>query len=161
VPVIVGVELRVALGFTDAEYREFDDIARGPIVNGVQTTVPFDRRNEEFSNTPNFTGSFSAAYTLYDFGGLGDLTTRLNWYHQNDVNYAPQTETVVQGTYGLLGGQIVMKLADGKTELGIFGENLLDRRYFNGGASFEDGFALGTANFGAPRTYGVEVRRRF
>ena len=156
-----GLELRIGLGFTDAEYRDFDDLTRGPLVNGVQTSVPFNRRNEEFFNTPNFTGSFSAAYTWYGLAGLGDLTTRVNWYHQNEVNYAPTTETLRQGTYGLLGGQIFLMLADGKTEIGVFGDNLLDRRYLNGGASFEDGFALGNAYFGAPRTYGVEVRRRF
>ena len=158
-----ALDLRIGLGFTDAEYREYDDIMAGPFVNGVQTFNNISRRNEEFYNTPNFTGSFSAAYTLFDVMGLGDLTTRLNWYHQNTIDYAPGSSinSLRQGTYGLLSGQMFLKLADGKTEIGLFGDNLLDRRYLNGGISFEDGFALSDAYYGAPRTYGLEVRRRF
>jgi len=160
---LTGLELRIGLGFTDAEYREFDDIARGPFVNGAQTSVPISRRDEEFFNTPNFTGAFSAAYTLYNLAGLGDVTTRLNWYHQNEVNYGPasMSDLLVQGSYGLLSGQVFVMLPDGRTEIGLFGDNLLDRRYLNGGLSFEDGFALSDAYFGTPRTYGVEIRRRF
>jgi iron complex outermembrane recepter protein len=160
---LLGLELRVGLGFTDAEYREYDDILAGPFVNGVQTFMNISRRNEEFYNTPNFTGSFSAAYTLFDLAGFGDLTTRLNWYHQNAADYAPGStiNSIRQGTYGLLSGQLFMALADGKTEIGVFGDNLLNRRYINGAISFEDGFALSTASFGPPRTYGVEIRRRF
>jgi iron complex outermembrane recepter protein len=155
-----GLDLRVGLGFTDAEYREFDDVVRHPDPN-VTSLIPISRRGEEFINTPNFTGTFSAAYTLYDFAGLGDVTTRLSWYHQNEVNYGPQSDTLEQGKYGLLSGQIALTLPDGKTQIGVFGENLLDRRYVNGGLNFEDGFALSDAYFGPPRLYGIEIRREF
>jgi iron complex outermembrane recepter protein len=158
---LMGLELRAGVGFTDAEYREFDDNVRGPIVNGVQTLVPVSRRDEEFFNTPNFTGTFTAVYTLFDFAGLGDLSTQLNWYHQNEVSYSTPTDTLVQGSYGLLSGQIFLRLPDGKTEIGVFGDNLLDRRYLNGGISFEDGFAIGNGFYGPPRSYGLEIRRRF
>ena len=156
-----GLLLRAGLGFTDAELREFDDIARGPVVAGTQTFVPISRRGQSFFNTPNFTGTFSASYTLFEFAGLGDLTARANWYHQNEVNYGPSSDTLRQGKYGLLSGQLALTLADGKTEIGLFGENLLDRRYLNGGINFEDGFALSDAYYGAPRTYGVQIRREF
>jgi len=158
-----GLDLRVGLGFTDADYRQYDDVMAGPFVNGVQTFIPLDRDDEEFYNTPNFTGAFSVGYTLFDVVGLGDLTTRVNWYHQNEIDYAPGSpiHSLRQGAYGLLSGQIVMALGDGKTEIGVFGDNLLNRRYLNGGISFEDGFALSDAYYGAPRTYGIEVRRRF
>ena len=158
---LMGLELRAGVGFTNAEYREFDDNARGPVVNGVQTLVPISRRGEEFFNAPNFMGTFTALYTLYDLAGLGDLTTQLNWYHQNEVSYSTPTDTLVQGTYGLLSGQIFLRLPDGKTEIAVFGDNLLGRRYLNGGISFEDGFAIGNAFYGPPRTYGLEIRRRF
>jgi hypothetical protein len=55
---------------------------------------------------PSFTGTFGAAYTLYDFAEVGDLTARVNWYHQNEVSYGPTSETLDQGKYGLLGGQL-------------------------------------------------------
>ena len=158
---VAGLDLRVGMGFIDFDYRDFDDQVRGPIVNGVQTFIPIDRSGEEFFNTPRFNASISVAYTLPDLGPLGDLTTRINWYHQEETNYGPQSETLFQGTYGLLSGQIVLSLPDGKTELVFFGENLLDRRYVASGINFEDGFALSDAYYGPPRMYGMEIRRSF
>jgi iron complex outermembrane receptor protein len=153
---IPALDLRMGFGFTDAEYREFEDVRT---IGGVLT--PVSRRDEVFFNTPTFTGTFSAAYTFYDLGPLGDMTARLNWYHQNEVNYGPQSDTLEQGTYGLLSGQLSFALPDGKTELAIFGENLLNRRYVNSGINFEDGFAASFAFFGPPRMYGLEIRRSF
>jgi len=156
-----GYDVRVGMGFIDAELRDFDDQARGPIVEGVQTFVPIDRSGEELFNTPRFSGTVSAAYTFFGLAALGDLTTRLTWYHQEEVNYAPQSETLRQGTYGLLGAQIVLALSDGRTEIALFGENLLDRRYVGSGLNLEDGFALSAAYYGPPRMYGAEIRRSF
>jgi outer membrane receptor protein involved in Fe transport len=154
---IPALDLRVGLGFTDAEYREFEDVR--PLGLGA-ALVPVSRRGEEFFNTPNFTGTFSAAYTFYDTG-LGDVTARLNWFHQNEVNFSPQSDLLKQGTLGLLSGQVTLMLKDGKTEIALFGENLLNRRYVSSGIGFEDGFLAGFAYFGPPRMYGVEIRRSF
>jgi len=154
---VPGLDLSVGLGFTDADYREFDDIVQGP----NNEDIPVNRRDEEFFNTPNFSATISAAYTMYDMGPLGDVTGRLNWYHQNTVNFGPSSDTLQQGTYGLLSGQLTLALPDGRTEIAIFGENLLDRRYVNSGINFERGFATSFAYFGAPRMYGVEIRRSF
>ncbi len=155
---VPGLDLSVGLGFTDAEYREFDDVVEGTMPG---ETIPINRRNEEFFNTPSFSATLSASYTLFDLGPLGDVTTRVNWYHQDEVNFGPASDTLEVGKYGLLGGQLTMALPDGVTEISIFGENLLDRRYVNSGINFERGFASSFAYFGAPRMYGIEIRRSF
>jgi iron complex outermembrane recepter protein len=156
-----GFDVRLGMGFIDADLREFEDQVRGPIVNGVQTFIPIDRSGDEFYNTPRFSATLSTSYTFFDLASLGDLTLRVNWYHQEEVNYAPQSDTLKQGTYGLLSSQVVLALPDGKTELALFGENLLDRRYVGSGVNFEDGFALSDAYYGPPRMYGLEIRRTF
>jgi iron complex outermembrane receptor protein len=157
---VAGLDLRAGLGFTDAEYDEYIDFVQGPLVNGVRASVPLDRTDQEFFNTPMFTMNLSAAYTLYDLP-FGNLTTRLNWYHQDEVNYGPASDTLEQGKYGLLSGRISVLLPDGKTEIALFGENLLNRRFINSGINFEDGFAVSLGYYGAPRFYGVEIRRQF
>jgi iron complex outermembrane receptor protein len=154
-----GLDLRLGLGFTDAEYREFMDQLEIPGTMGM--SMPVNRRSEEFPNTPSFSATISAGYTLFDVGPLGDVSARLNWYHQDEVNYGQASDTLEQGKYGLLSGQLLFALPDGKTEIALFGENLLDRRYVNSGINFERGFALSLAYFGAPRMYGLEVRRSF
>jgi iron complex outermembrane receptor protein len=153
---IPALDLRVGLGFTSASYDEFDDVRPG----AGAVLMPVDRSSEDFFNTPSFTGTFSAAYTFYDLP-TGDLTARLNWYHQNAVNFSPQSDLLKQAKYGLLSGQLTMMLKDGKTEIAVFGENLLNRRYVSSGIGFEDGFLAGFAYFGPPRMYGVEIRRSF
>ena len=165
-----GLDLSIALGFTDAEYDEFVDIAqqidpatnmliRDPVTN-LPALLPRDRSDEEFFNTPNFTATFSVGYTLPSLP-IGDLTARVNWYHQNAVSYGLVSDTLDQGKYGLLSGRLSLVLPDGKTEIALFGENLLNRRYLNSGINFEDGFAVSICYYGAPRMYGLEVRRSF
>ena len=52
-------------------------------------------------------------------------------------------------------------LPDRKTELALFGNNLLNRSYVVNGIDFAASFGHATRFFSAPRTYGVELRRRF
>jgi iron complex outermembrane recepter protein len=164
-----GLDLSVALGFTDAEYEDFEDLAQqidpatGMVFEdamGNPALLPRDRSDEGFFATPNFTATFGVGYTLPSLP-IGDLTARLNWYHSNALTYSLVSDTLRQGTYGLLSGRLALALPDGKTEIALFGENLLDRRFINSGINFEDGFAVSLAYYGAPRMYGIEIRRSF
>ena len=68
---------------------------------------------------------------------------------------------VSQNKYGLLNGRIAWTLWDDKTTLAVFGRNLLDRGYLDGGFSVEDTIGSKPVFFGRPRTYGIEILRRF
>jgi iron complex outermembrane receptor protein len=141
------VELALGVGATDAEYREFDDLV--------------DRSDEDFTSTPRWSAHVSAGRTFRDVAGLGDLALRVTWYEQDEVNFGPVSDTLEQSRYGLLGARLALALPDGRTELVLAGQNLLDRRYLNDGNNFESGAASSVAHYGVPRTWTLEVRRTF
>ena len=130
------------------------------LVSTDDTTQMVNFRREEFFNVPNFTAS---AYMAYTFDTpVGSLTPRVSWFHQNAIQYSVDPNgNGDQDKYGLLSGRVGLLLADGVTEVAIFGSNLLDRRYINDAISFDDGFAVTDVYYGPPRMYGLEVRRTF
>ena len=77
------------------------------------------------------------------------------------VTFDPETERLNQGTLGRLSGRVSLRLDDGRTEIAVWGRNLLDREYLSNGLPFYTGFAVGMQFYGLPRTYGIEVSRRF
>jgi iron complex outermembrane receptor protein len=166
-----GFDLGVALGITDAGYRDNDRESRyiGPGPNGVfgdgdDAPRMLDRDGEDFYNTPTYTLGVTGGYSFPIRYGM--VSTRLSWYAQSGVNFAPAED--IQGSdfgkqskYALVDARIGLALTDGRTEVALFGKNLFDRRYLNGALDFTDGFAVTSNYFGAPRTFGVEVRRGF
>jgi iron complex outermembrane receptor protein len=141
--VVPGLILDGSLGVSAARYAEFERA-------GFQ--------NNKLPNTPAYTGSIGATYTI-PLGTLGDLRTRVGWTHTGEkasdvsdphVNRSPK--------HGLLSGRIALEMADGQTTLAIFGSNLLNREYV---ANAIRGTSTTLQYFGPPRTFGLEVSRRF
>ena len=52
-------------------------------------------------------------------------------------------------------------LADGRTEIVLFGSNLLDREYVADRIDFGSSLDRARSLYNAPRTYGLEIRRTF
>jgi outer membrane receptor protein involved in Fe transport len=144
-----NLELTGSLGVVNSRYTDFDDN------NNLQAS---DRR---LLATPNYTGNAAALYTI-PAGSLGDLRLRTEWTHRGasgtDVVDSPLLR---KGKNGELDASITLALADGKTELVLFGNNLLDREYFTNGVNLGDSLGIAYRFFNDPRTYGVEVRRQF
>jgi iron complex outermembrane receptor protein len=166
-----GFELGVALGITDASYRDNERASRyiGPGPNGVfgdgdDAPRMLDRSDEDFYNTPTYTLALTGGWSF--MSRLGLVSTRLAWYGQSAVNFAPAEDIqgssyARQGKYALVDARIGLALADGRTEIALFGRNLFDRRYLNGALDFTDGFAVTALYYGAPRTFGLELSRKF
>jgi outer membrane receptor protein involved in Fe transport len=125
-------------------------------------TLPMtDMSDLNRTNTPNFSLNLSADYT-FDLGSFGELAWRVTWYQQGKVFFSTNNDDdVSQGKYGLLNSRIAWTMGDGKTTLALFGRNLLDRTYLDGGFSVDDTIGSKPVFFGRPRTYGIEVLRRF
>jgi len=153
-----GLALHAGIGLIDAAYR---DLEFSRPVNDPITGAPLDNSEVDFFNTPTFTGTFGASYTLPALERIGSLSLQAFWRHQTRVTFGPTSSTLEQGAYGLLSLRTALALPDGRTELALWVENALDRRYLNDGVNFEDGFASSLAFYGAPRTFGLEIRRRF
>ncbi len=137
-------------GLTNARYKEF--------VDATPDGEVADFKNNSFIHVPPYTYTVSAAYTLRA-GDLGDLTPRVEW---NAVGryYSDIDNNLKTDDYGLLRARMSLELADGKTRIAVFGDNLLNRDYKTERADFLCcGYTWTYWN--RPRTYGVEVSRVF
>jgi iron complex outermembrane recepter protein len=66
-----------------------------------------------------------------------------------------------KGKNGELDASVTLALADGRTEVVVFGNNLLNREYFTNGVNLGDSLGIAYRFFNDPRTYGIEIRRQF
>lgn len=161
-----GLLLQGGLGLTDAQYDKFDEVdtlATSACVAAGTSPCPVtvDRTNLEFAFTPDVNFSVGAQYTLPAIE-LGELTLRADWYHQDDVWYDPRNRPQQhQDKYGLLSARAAFMLADGKTEISVWGRNLLDRTYNRAASYSGDLFGHATTTVAAPRMYGIEITRTF
>ena len=161
-----GLVLQGGLGITDAEYDEFDEVdaaATAACVAASTSPCPVlvDRSGLDFANTPDVNFSLGAQYS-FPLLNLGELTLRADWYHQDDVWYDPRNRAKQQQKkYGLLNGRVAIMLADDKTEISVWGRNLLDRTYNRSANYAGDLFGHAVTTVGAPRIYGVEITRTF
>jgi outer membrane receptor protein involved in Fe transport len=147
--VLPNLELSTAIGITNARYTEFDD---------PDDPQADDRR---LPNTPNYTLNFTLGYQL-PLGDLGDVRMRTSYTHRGKSGTdVADSEVLRRGKNGLLEAQVAFALADGKTEVVLFGNNLLDREFVINGINFDESFGHAVRFYNDPRTYGLEIRRQF
>ncbi len=172
-----GLTVDFGLGTIDAEYDEFtridpdpsvpdnpvspDDFF-GPLFPRDEESLIEDRTGLNFDHTPNVEFNIGAQYDL-PVRQLGDLTLRADWNHRGRVHNARNNLSAYeQGKRGVLSGRLTLRFADGKTEVALWGRNLLDREYLLAGASdFDGAFGSEAIQFAAPRRFGIELTRRF
>jgi iron complex outermembrane recepter protein len=144
-----NLQIRSSVGILHDRFTDFDD--------------PSDPRAEDrhLQFLSSYQTSTSIEYSLPLFS-MGVLTARTDWSTRSrqflDVTNA---EALEAGKYGLLDARLSLQLSDGATELAVFGKNLLDREYLVSGVDFTATFGQVSRFVGPPRTYGLEVRRRF
>jgi iron complex outermembrane receptor protein len=144
-----GLELTTSLGVVNADYVEFDD------------PTNLRAKDRRLPATPNYTMNFAAAYQI-PVSSLGDLRLRAEWAHRGRSGTdVVDSRLLRKSKHGELDATIGFMFADGVTEVVLFGNNLLNRQYFTNGVSL--GASIGNVYrfYNDPRTYGLEVRRRF
>ena len=122
-----GFSLSGALGYIDAQYDEYiTDIA------GTPTDVAQFR---EVQNTPEWTGSATAAYNAPI--GSGDLYAGASVsYRSKTFQFEIPNPYLDQDGYALLSADIVYTLPGGRITVGLHGKNLTDQRYKTSGYTF-------------------------
>jgi len=144
-----NLDLTGSLGVVNSRYTKFDD--------------PNDARAKDrrVLATPNYTGNIAASYLL-PLGDMGDLRMRTEWTHRGKSGTdVVDSEFLRKGKTGELDATVTWAMADGLTEVALFGSNLLNREFFVNGVSLGDSLGIGYRFYNVPRTYGVEIRRRF
>jgi iron complex outermembrane recepter protein len=144
-----GLKLESSFGAFRGRYTDFDDPS-SPRIDDAR-----------LPGQPNYLMSFAVGYQL-PVAWLGLVSSRVQWTHRGQqANDARDTEEIRSSKYGLLDARLSLMLNDGKTELSLFGSNLLDRVYINNGIDASDTAGRGIVFTGPPRRYGLEVKRDF
>jgi iron complex outermembrane receptor protein len=144
-----NLQLRSSLGILHDRFTEFDD--------------PSDPRAKDrhLAFVSPYTTSTSVEYT-FGLLSLGNMTARADWSTRSQQFFdSPNSDGLKAGKRGLLDARLALLLEDGMTEIALFGKNLTDREYLVSGVDFSASFGNQIRFVGPPRTYGLEVRRRF
>lgn len=150
-----------SLGYTKGEFDEFIDLDEN-----FEPTV--DRSDEEIGG-PEWTFS---AFGRYDFdvnenisGGL-----QLNYLYRGEEEilaganlevFEDQSQGILD-SYGIVNAQLDFDIESWDTTVAFYGRNILDEEYDSSGfATVAFGLDLAQRIPGAPRTYGVRIRKSF
>ena len=138
--------------YVDATYKDFLESAINPT-----TGQRLDSSGNRLQRTPETQVSAGIDLAL-PVGNLGNaLKLNLNYAWQSDMKWA--TDNIAEEkSYGLLDARIALAPDDAKWAIALWGKNVTDELYRVNIISF---FGEEVSQFGAPRTYGVDVSWKF
>jgi len=144
-----SLRLTANLGLLSPHYDQFSD-ASG------------DRSGEPFVYAPKTTAGVAADYTVQLARGAdlvlhADYAWKSAFYHSSDPS-PTLTAFAREPAYGLLNAQATYTSASGDWQLSVWGQNLADKTYYVKRLVVL-GEVIGYP--AAPRTYGVQVTRKF
>ena len=149
-----GLRLQAGIGYLDAKYVKLDPTD----LQSFTTPVTLDSK---LMNTPEWSVNLGLNYST-QLQQLGRLVIRgdFSW---RDESYkdAINTPELIQGAYGLLHASAVLESNDGRWQFELFGQNLTNESYFEGGLAAKPDFGFVSAIAARPRRWGVSVRYRF
>jgi iron complex outermembrane receptor protein len=121
------LSLATAVGFIDAEYREY--ITN---IGGVPTDVAAFR---EVQNTPKWTASGTLGYTTPVGNGSLYAGSTVSW-RSKTYQFEVPNPYIDQKGFALWDASIVYTAPDDRWTLGLHGKNLLDKEYKTSGYTF-------------------------
>ncbi|CCW16519.1 TonB-dependent receptor [Sphingobium indicum BiD32] len=121
------LSLATAVGYIDAEYREY--ITN---IGGVPTDVAAFR---EVQNTPKWTASGTLGYTTPMGAGSLYAGSTLSW-RSKTYQFEVPNPYIDQKGFALWDASIVYTAPDDRWTLGLHGKNLLDKEYKTSGYTF-------------------------
>jgi len=149
--------------YVDARYSRYFDAFSGA-----------DLSHNVFAGLPRWQGALSATYEYpTHFGslaGTADISYQSQVNYSPDNNLAPGTSAAfpngtaqytTQNGYALANARLTLTLDKSKTTVAAWARNLADRKYFSGGEDQSATLGLAYMEQGRPRTFGVEVSKRF
>lgn len=158
-----GLQLAASATFLDPKYKKF--------TIPTPTNPALDVSDTPFTYTPKQSYVLSADYTTPV--GPGDVNFHVDYaYRSGTYGVGPLVGAGLFGAtngttnripaYGILNGQVALKLQDGRLELAVYGRNILKEKYYQRLLALQD-TALGLTSYlpGDPRTYGVSITYEF
>ena len=164
---ITGVE-------ADLNFRPVDWLTLGG--SGAYTHARFTRADSRlfgntvtygpFGDAPEFSGTVYADASMPLPGDAGSLNYHVDLYGQTHFYFSNLGGTIQPGTK-LPGYTLINMRLDWDNMFGsgvktsLFVKNLTKKVYYTGGSAGAQNFSVESAGFGAPRTYGLQVRVDF
>lgn len=149
------------------DIKKFDDVSIMSLVLGDKETI--DRSNENFPVSPEDTLAFGIQY-MWDTD-FGVITPRIDYSYKGDIYlgldskswdvYQEDKALAGQEAYGITDARLSWSNFEGDTSIALWVRNVFDERYTVGPvATAETTGHFGKA-YGAPRQYGVQIRKEF
>jgi len=136
------------MGWLDAGYEMFTDATR-------------DRSDEPFA-TPEWTYSLAGRYERPTSFGSVLLRIDYDWWDDQVLRPSALIDAdVTQEAFGLVSGRVSVNLDRSNTSISVFGRNLTDEQYIAGVVDLDSSLGWNVGFQGAPRTYGVEITKRW
>lgn len=124
--------------------------------NAGNVVTRLDVSGNRLLRAPDFTGTFSATYTV-PLSDAGVLEANAGYYYSSKV-YFDATNRIVQPAYGLLDARLTYRFPGDRFSIAVWGRNLTDETYIAGSALSATGDQIRLA---APRQFGGTIRYEF
>lgn len=123
--------------------------------------VGFNADGTSLIRAPELSYFLSGEY-VFDLQNGGEIPVFLSYSYKGDYDFdlvaGPRESLLTQEAYGLLNGRVSYKPDGSNWEIGAYGQNLTDEEYFDDNVANPTGIRV---NYGAPRTYGVDLKVSF
>ncbi len=174
---IENLQLIFNAAFNEGDIEEFDDLSifaagesglAGCTVNidvgggNLVDACPVDRSDEDLPSLPTQIYYLAGQYTWNT--GIGSIVARVDASYSEDINYCfdyasclwRDGEGLVSDAFSL-GARVTWLSPEADWRLTVWGDNLTDYEYRNGGTPLIGTTQTNSYEENAPRTYGVEL----
>jgi iron complex outermembrane receptor protein len=150
-------ELDFALGLLDTEYVDIGD----PALNstGLQPGIPFAYAPEtSYSLGARYRWPLSTGGELLFVGNYGWMDEYQRASENQFQSKNPDGSNKPEPAYGILNARLVYQSSGGNWQLSLFGTNLTNEWYVNGGLDNRTLTGFDSAQIGRPREVGIGLR---
>jgi len=150
---VEGLTLRGSLAYLDAKYQEF--LYFDPV-----STKFTQLAGRALQNAPRWSSALGANYT-YKMAGGARIVADASWLYTAQKFYTAVTNTPrssVQPTY-YLDALLTFYGPDDRYSIGLWGKNLLDKRYIS--TVYDSPGYMGLVGYAPPRQFGVSAGYKF
>ena len=118
-----------------------------------------DQDGNDLAKAPEFSFSLGGEHHL-PLDGIGNLVLRMEYSYRDRVFYTLFNDPLsASDAHSIVNGRLTLNSQDDKWSAALYARNLLDEEYEVGG--FRGGAFGNIAQFGRPRTYGVNLKYNF
>ena len=144
---VSGLDIQLGGGWLDTELGSFEAPGIGTVPSG-----------NELPNSPRFSFNGLVRYE-WPVGELGYLSLQADYsYTDETFKEAVNVPLLAAGDYSVWGARAVLRSADDRWDLAVWGKNLGDEEFL--GHAFDNGIGNGGRAYGSPRTWGVTFNLR-